>query len=173
MPLGYEELEPISNETLNKVRAEILRANTIGTLDLVLEKYGVEIGLPMSEPMNRTGDTILVLGGLTISKDDLNNLFRKFKIKEKSFEFVEYDEVTNFNFSKLIANHRYTDIFVGPVPHKAMNIGNASGVIEYLQNADDIPAKIAVLRDNSGELKISKRTFKQALEDSMLINAIY
>ena len=58
MPLGYEELEPIINETLNKVRAEILRANTIGTLDLVLEKYGVEIGLPMSEPMN--GNTVAI-----------------------------------------------------------------------------------------------------------------
>ena len=173
MPLGYDELEPIINETREKVRTEIIRANMIGTLDLVLEKYGVEISSSMSEPINRTGDTILVLGGLSIGKDDLSNLFKRFKVKQKSFEFVEYEDVTNFNFQKLIANRKYTDIFVGPVPHKAMNIGDASGVIEYLLNSEDIPAKLSILRDNSGELKINKKTFKQALEDSALLNSYY
>jgi len=52
-----------------------------------------------------------------------------------------------------------------------MNIGNASSVIEYLQTTDEILAKVAVLRDNSGELKISKKTFRKALEESFFINA--
>ena len=170
MPLGYDELEPIIKEAQEKLRIDIIEANRIGMLGFVLEKYGVEISLPMPEPMFRRGDTILVLGDLSISKDDLCNLYRRFKVKQRMFEFVEYDDVTNYNFSKLIANNKYTDIFVGPVPHKAMNIGDASSVIEFLQNTDDIPAKVAVLTDNTGELKISKRTFKKALEESELLN---
>lgn len=170
MPLGYDELEPIIKEAQEKLRIDIIEANRIGMLGIVLEKYGVEINLPMPEPMFRRGDTILVLGDLSISKDDLCNLYRRFKVKQRMFEFVEYDDVTNYNFSKLIANNKYTDIFVGPVPHKAMNIGDASSVIEFLQNTDDIPAKVAVLTDNTGELKISKRTFKKALEESELLN---
>ena len=170
MPLGYDELEPIIKEAQEKLRIDIIEANRIGMLGFVLEKYGVEINLPMPEPMFRRGDTILVLGDLSISKDDLCNLYRRFKVKQRMFEFVEYDDVTNYNFSKLIANNKYTDIFVGPVPHKAMNIGDASSVIEFLQNTDDIPAKVAVLTDNTGELKISKRTFKKALEESELLN---
>lgn len=173
MPLEYNELEPIINATIEKIRADIIRANMMGTLDLVLEKYGMDVALPSADTRHRTGDTILVLGALNISKDDLNNLFRKFKVKERCFEFVEYDDVTNFNFSKLVANTKYSDIFVGPVPHKASNIGDASGVIEYLQNSDEISAKVTVLRDASGELKISKRTFRNALEDSILINPEY
>lgn len=173
MPLGYDQLEPIIKEAQEKIRIDIIDANRIGMLDFILEKYGVEINLPLPEPMFRRGDTILVLGDLSISKDDLSNLYRKFKVKQKMFEFVEYDNVTNYNFSRLIANNKYTDIFVGPVPHKAMNIGDASSVIEFLLGSDEIPAKVAVLRDNSGELKISKKTFKQALEKSALINADY
>lgn len=170
MPLGYDELEPIIKEAQEKLRIDIIEANRIGMLGFVLEKYGVEISLPMPEPTFKRGDTILVLGDLSISKDDLCNLYRRFKVRQRMFEFVEYDDVTNYNFSKLIANNKYTDIFVGPVPHKAMNIGDASSVIEFLQNTDDIPAKVAVLTDNTGELKISKRTFKKALEESELLN---
>lgn len=173
MPLGYDELEIIINDVQEKVRRDIVEANRVGMLEFVLDKYGMELNLPMPAPLDRRGDTILVLGALSISKDDLSNLFRKFKIKQKTFEFVEYDDVTNFNFSKLIENHKYTDIFVGPLPHKAMNIGNASSAIEYLLESDEIPAKISILRDNNGELKISKRTFKKALEESALINADY
>ena len=173
MPLGYDELEPIINEVLEKVRVEIIRANMMGTLGLAIDKYGVEVTLPSVETRQRIGNTILVLGGQRISRDDLNKLYKIFKVKEKHFEFVEYDDVTNFSFGKLIGSSKYSDIFVGPVPHKAMDIGDASGVIEYLQTADDIPAKITVLRDSSGELKISKKTFKQALEESNLINDRY
>ena len=157
MPLEYNELEPIIAETIEKVRADIIRANMMGTLDLVLEKYGVDAALPDYGTKQRSGDTILVLGALSIGKDDLNNLFRRFKVKERCFEFVEYDDVTNFNFAKLIANTKYSDVFVGPVPHKAMNIGDASSVIEYLQSSNEIPAKVAVLRDVGGELKMSKK----------------
>lgn len=170
MPLGYDELEPIINEVLEKVKTEIIHANRMGTLDLALDRFGVGVTLPEIETRQKTGNTILVLGEQRISKNDLNKLYKIFKVRPKNFEFVEYDDVTNFSFGKLIGNKKYSDIFVGPVPHKAMNIGATSGVIEYLQASKEIPAKISILRDNSGELKISKKTFKKALEESNLIN---
>lgn len=170
MPLEYDELEPIINEVLENVKVELIRANSMGTLDLALDRYGVEIALPEIETRQRIGNTILVLGDQRISKDDLNKLYKIFKLKAKNFEFVEYGDVTNFSFGKLIESNKYSDIFVGPVPHKAMGIGDSSGVIEYLQTSKEIPAKISILKDNSGELKISKKTFKKALEESNLIN---
>lgn len=170
MPLEYNELEPIIEEVLEKVRTEILTANRIGTLDIVLDKYDVNAALPVYTDHSKKGDTILVLGNLSIDKKDLKHIYKIFKVREETFEFVEYDDVTNFNFGKLIANTKYTDVFVGPVPHKARDIGTESGVIEYLKNESDITAKIAELRDSAGELKISKKTFKQAMEESDLIN---
>ena len=173
MPLEYDELEEIIEKTLEKVRIEIMNANRMGTLDLVLSKYGMETASPITSTRQKSGDTILVLGNLNISKEDLNNLFRRYKVSSKNFEFVEYDDVTNYNFVKLIANTAYTDIFVGPVPHKAAGIGNASSVIAYLQNSDEIPAKVTVLKDKAGDLKINKKTFKQALDECELLSEYY
>lgn len=170
MPLEYSELEVIIEKIIETVRTDLITANRLGTLDLALAKYGIENDFCDTEVQSRNGTTILVLGACSISKADLDNLYKKFKLKRKTFEFVAYDEVTNFNFSKLIGNNKYTDIFVGPVPHKAMNIGKCSGVLEYLLSSKEIPAKITELKDSNGELKISKRTFKKALEESNCLN---
>ena len=170
MSLEYNELEPIIEKICEKIRTEICNANRLDMLDMVLEKYGEEsILLPYGR--QRKGDKVLVLGDLSIKKEDIANLLRRFKLDEKSFEFIDYDEITNFNFSKLIGNCRYADIFVGPVPHKASGIGNHSSVINYLKSTNEIPAKISVLKDNNDDLKITKKTFRKALEESDILNS--
>ena len=42
MPLEYSELEVIIEKIIETVRADLITANRLGTLDLALAKYGIE-----------------------------------------------------------------------------------------------------------------------------------
>ena len=90
MPLEYSELEVIIEKIIEIVRADLITANRLGTLDLALAKYGIENDFCDTEVQSRNGTTILVLGDCSISKADLDNLYKKFKLKRKTFEFVAY-----------------------------------------------------------------------------------
>lgn len=68
MPLEYSELEVIIEKIIETVRADLITANRLGTLNLALAKYGIENDFCDTEVQSRNGTTILVLGDCSISK---------------------------------------------------------------------------------------------------------
>lgn len=126
--LNINELQELIDKTIEKVQSEIIIANRCGYLDEVLKKYGLyeEEYFPCEKRIAK----ILVIGQSSVSKDDLLRKIKKYGLKEDRFEFVlDYDAAQNYNMEHLRFNNKYSDIFVGPMPHKATGMGDCSSII--------------------------------------------
>lgn len=114
---------------------------------------------------------ILIVGSLGIKSKLLPGIFKDLGLQKDAYEHVGYDEVTQsgFDVQELIGTLAYTDIFIGPTPHKAKGIGSCSSLVEFLrQHQADLP-KITVFENDDGTLKrISKTDLKEAIIKSAL-----
>lgn len=111
---------------------------------------------------------ILVLGALSCNKDDLIKKAKSLGIKKEQIEFgPDYINMHNFNYEKLRNNTSYSDVLVGPVPHKGKGIEGYSSFLAMVQsNPQEFPNIIKL--DASNELKITKSSFEKALVKSNL-----
>lgn len=104
---------------------------------------------------------IIILGQLSIDKKDVNNVFNKLNICPKSVEFVSYKEAVCFNYIKLKNSKKYSDIIVGPLPHKGNDIGEYSSIITMLERDQSFPNVIRATTSN--ELKLTKNSLINSL----------
>ena len=111
---------------------------------------------------------ILVLGALSCNKNDLLKKAKCLGIRKDQIEFgPDYMQLHNFNYEKLRNNSAYSDILVGPVPHKGKGIDGYSSFIAMVEsNPEEFPNIIKL--DSSNELKITKNTFEKALVKTKL-----
>ena len=91
----------------------------------------------------------------------LVNIARKYGIKENRIEFeLDYARLTNYNFSKLRNSMVYSDVLVGPMPHKVEGIEGFSSFLAMTEaNPEEFPKIIKL--ESSNELKITKNTFRK------------
>jgi len=62
---------------------------------------------------------ILILGDLAVNKDNLLGKAKKIGISKDQIEFgPDYVRMHNFDYSQLRNNFAYSDVLVGPIPHK-------------------------------------------------------
>lgn len=114
-----------------------------------------------------TNEKILVLGGCQLNDKVIQKVAKEYGLRKNDFEFVPYKEITNFDFHKLLNSGRYSDIFIGPVPHSAKKLdGYISPLHFFAANADILPF-VQELRQMNGQLGISKTNFEQALLNSV------
>lgn len=111
---------------------------------------------------------ILVLGALSCNKNALLKKAKCLGIRKDQIEFgPDYMQLHNFNYEKLRNNSAYSDILVGPVPHKGKGIDGYSSFIAMVEsNPEEFPNIIKL--DSSNELKITKNTFEKALVKTKL-----
>lgn len=118
--------------------------------------------------------TILILGGLGVKPKDIAGIFKSVGLPRDAFEHLDYDDVHSgkFDASELLDTNEYSDIFVSATPHKAKGIGNASSLVEYLEDNERHLPKLKVFREAGGTLKkASKTDLKEALYTSALYEA--
>lgn len=105
---------------------------------------------------------ILVLGDTCIGADVMQGIAKQFGFNKQDFEFeLDYKRVCNV--SKRVHNSsRYTAVVFGKVPHKVGNLGSWSGIIEEFKQTGICDCPIEA-RSQSGDLKVTKESFKRAL----------
>lgn len=164
------ELFPLIDEICDRIKREIIDANRVGELEEVLKKYEIEKEeYYFCEPRIAK---ILVIGQTQTSIVDLKRVIKKFKnfgIDEDRFEFVlNYEDSKNYPMESLRYNQKYSDIFIGPIPHKTNGMGDCSSILAKIKKNPGEYPKMTELKDSNG-LKITKNSFEEALKKSQLL----
>ncbi len=126
--------------------------------------------------MNRFEEEITI--GLLLDKmdereayiDELLDIIEKLNTenkltKEKMQDFVyetDYDKVKSMA-GRLSYGVRFSAIILGACPHKVSMLGDYSSFVEKCKNDDNLPDAYET-RTNTGELKLTKESFRKALE---------
>lgn len=106
----------------------------------------------------------LVFGVSQISVDHMRGIAKTIGLDKDQIEFMlDYDQNKRFNFDNLRYNSPYGGILIGPNAHKMVSIDEYSSIIQKLTNEDGFPP-VEEIRTTSGELKITKASFKDALK---------
>ena len=160
------ELADILENIYQKISREITEAYFNDELDIILEKYGLNNKISYSY-YDRNNAKILVVGDSTIGKDLMLRIAKKFGIVEKQIELqLDYDKLKSYNFSKLQNSMTYSDVLVGPIPHKVGGLDNFISKVE--SNPEEYPKLIKL--EGSNEYKITKNAFTKALLETRLYN---
>lgn len=166
--LGLDELEPIIKDITVQIQNQIFHYNRLGQLEEYLEQLPIDYKLQSKTVRNKKGK-ILVIGQSDVRKKDMRGIISSLAYSTERFELViNYEEIEQYSFKKLEYNDRYDYIMVGPVPHKVRGLEKESGIIEQIENNPDIYPPLIRILNLSGELKITKSGFKQALKENII-----
>ncbi len=104
---------------------------------------------------------ILVVGQVAVSTDKLLGVSKAFGYEKSDFEFWdEYDKIKSY--ADRMAGGSFSGIIAGPMPHKVSGLGDHSSMIEKMKQPGYPHMEEA--RSESGELKLTKHSFRKALE---------
>lgn len=158
MVLGVLELEPI----IDAIQRLVFEANRRDNLEELLEKLGLtEFLQPECTYDTYKEGRILVVGNSEVDKKILLASAEKCGVSKARFEFVSYDEATNYNFKKLQYNPNYRVVMFGATPHSASGKGDSSSIITAMENQSGYPKVIRMIAND--KLKITKKNFKETL----------
>lgn len=160
--LSIEQIE----EVVEEFTEMLVFANRTGNVSQILEKFGIDCH--NYTPCEYEIAKILVIGYPNVKITDLRKVVKEYGLDEKRFEFViQESDIKHYPMQSLKNNCRYSDIFIGPIPHKTTGMGNCSSIIAEIKNNQDQYPKLTELRD-SNKLKISKKSFSNAILNSEL-----
>lgn len=172
--LDSQKLQFLIDEIYSKIVEEVTLANRTSQdeLNKVLDKYGFAEKKQSYQYCNVRSSKIIVFGRTEIKQNILNAIAKALGIQPERIDYVSYDDTTNYDISNLEYSNKYSDILVGPVPHKAKNMGDYSSMIESIEaNSECFPPLIRVT-DETGTLRISKTSFKTALSKTQLFKEL-
>lgn len=105
---------------------------------------------------------ILVLGATALDVHVMNGIAKLYGFHKDDFEYeTDYEKIVNFA-GRIHNGERYAAIIFGACPHKVSRMGDWSSVIEKFHQCEEAPVVIDA-RNHSGELKVTKGSFKMAL----------
>ena len=168
------DLVQLQEKVLQKITRELADAYSNGTVEDFFEKYDLkEESNDESFYYDINNSKIIVIGDSRISKSDMEGLAKHKGLNPQRIEFVlDYEKLTNFNFERFRNNMKYSDILVGPIPHKVKGLDAASSFLNMVNNQPDCFPRVIALRD-SNELKITKQSFLNGLLKTRLYNEIW
>ena len=104
---------------------------------------------------------ILVIGQPVVSTDKLLGIVKAYGYEKGDFVFWnDYDKIKSY--AERMAGGSFSGIIAGPMPHKVSGLGDYSSLIEKMKQPGYPYMKET--RSESGELKITKNSFRKALE---------
>jgi hypothetical protein len=169
--LDAYELEELFSEIYNNLIEEIHLANRLGHLDEVLKKYGIKSKKTEKKYFELNRAKILLVGDLQVSIDIIYKILKDYGLTTERIEHVSYDQAKTFPWNKIENSMIYTDIFLGPIPHKLTSIQKYSSLIAMIEANSESYPKLHRLEANQ-MLKITKTSFMEALKKSELINSV-
>lgn len=166
------DLTELTEKIYQKVLKEVVEANQNNSIDKILKKYGLEDEIEYSY-YDHNNSKILVIGDSRVNKDDLIAIAKKYGIRENRLEFeLDYTRLHNYNFSKLQNSMTYSDVLVGPIPHKVEGIEGFSSFLAMVEACPEEFPKVIKL-EASNELKITKESFKNGLLNTRLFKDLF
>ena len=108
---------------------------------------------------------ILVIGGSEVKENVLRGIAKNdFLFEKRDLDYIlDYDKIKSQTDRIKPYSSAYSGIIVGPCPHKTGGIGDYTSFVSKLANEEGYPFTIEA-RDAGGSLKISKESFRKALE---------
>lgn len=166
------DLTELSEKIYQKVLKEVVEASQTNSINELLKKYGLEDEIEYSY-YDLNNSKILVVGDSRVSKDDLTAIAKKYGIRENRLEFeLDYTRLHNYNFGNLKNSMTYSDVLVGPLPHKVEGIEGFSSFLAMVEACPEEFPKVIKL-EASNELKITKESFKTGILETRLYNDLY
>nr|MCR4960298.1 hypothetical protein [Lachnospiraceae bacterium] len=80
---------------------------------------------------------------------------------------TDYAKIVSFAGRLNAGANGYAALILGAMPHKVANLGDWSSLVEKCRQSDSLPDAYDA-RSRSGELKVTKESFKKALMDICL-----
>lgn len=105
---------------------------------------------------------ILVIGGQELGVNIMQGIAKLYGFDKKDFEFVDYDKAKDFT-DRIRMGGKYRAVIFGACPHKTAALAGYSSAVEKMKNEPGMPYT-ADARSKSGKLKVTKESFKSALE---------
>lgn len=144
------------------LKSQVYDANRMGEMQGIYNRYAV-IKRPDELPYF-SDSKILVLGASVLSADDLKKEVNQSGLSSDRFEFRLEFKKASYNLDKYKGNVNYAAICLGPLPHKMPGIDAASSAIAKVKNHPELYPKLFEIRNNAGELKITRSSFKDVLD---------
>ncbi|WP_204215311.1 hypothetical protein [Erysipelatoclostridium sp. An173] len=166
--LNSYELE----EIIDIITQKVILANRTGTLETLLQQWGLDdlLNSESTYETNKDGK-IVVIGQTEVKPNVLQGIIKSLNLDKSRFEFcLDYNGSKTYNYKKLQYSPNYRVVMVGPIPHSSVGKNNSSSVIAEMKNKEGYP-RIETLHD-SNELKITKSNFKSTLEKLIQENYI-
>lgn len=167
--LTQAQLLDLEDAIIERLDVLLHHKNIDGTLERMLREMGLDEIIAefdgVRNPLSTWADgDVLVLGAKPSMVNDLRSVGKALGISKERFEFVEYDDVTNFGFRKLSYSSKYCAVLAGAHPHMARDIEGANSVLAHLEsNRNEFPETVRLIAGN--QLSVTKTNFRQALED--------
>lgn len=163
------DLVQILEKIYQKLTKEVTAAYYNGTLDKLLRKYELEDEVEHFY-YDSKNSKIIVIGDSEIHKNEMENISKSKGIDPRRIEFVlDFDKFTNYNFNKFKHNVSYSDILLGPIPHKVKGLDESSSFLAMVRKNPDMFPNVIDLRSSS-KLKITKQSFINGLLKTRLYN---
>lgn len=105
---------------------------------------------------------ILVIGGQELGVNIMQGIAKMYGFDKKDFEFVDYDKAKDFT-DRIRKDGKYRAVIFGACPHKTAGLAGYSSTFEKMKNESGMPYA-ADARSKSGKLKVTKESFRSALE---------
>jgi len=143
-------------------------------IDSFIDKYKIQDEIKYSQMnypiINPNRAKILILGDLAVGKDVVFGIAKKIlgmQNPKDRIDFVSYEEATNFNF-RSVTQDKYTDMFIGPMPHSTKGNDNYSSFLQKVKCNSDLYPNYKEMKSNqdSSNQKITKRALENAFENS-------
>ena len=142
-------------------KAALVRMRNFVEDESAQEDETEEQGIGGHSLLGRNGK-ILVLGASALDQNTMNGIAKLYGFHKKDFEYeTDYTKVVNFA-GRISNSERYVAIIFGACPHKVAGLGDWSSIIEKCRQCEDMPCAFDA-RSHSGELKVTKESFKTAL----------
>ena len=162
MAYSLSQLSRIKQKIISKLSSELDLANDEGTIQDVLDKYGV-VFEEEYVPVNPRTMKILVVGALAGALKDYQIQAKKMGIHPDNIEFeCDYDKLKRFDAERLKDSFEYSDIIYGPNPHKQVNTDGFNSMLSLFKETPERFPRIIEAKD-AHHLKVSISTFRESI----------
>ena len=127
------DLSELSEKIYQKVLKEVVEASYNNRINEVLLKYGLQDEIEYSY-YDINNSKILVVGDSRVNKNDLIGIAKSIGIRENRLEFeLDYTRLHNYDFGNLRNSMTYSDVLVGPLPHRVEGIDGYSSFLAMVE----------------------------------------
>lgn len=154
----------IIDKLYNLVSEQVYTANRKQEMMRIYNSYGI-ISKPDSLPFFADEAKILVLGDSEISVDDMKKEIIEEGLNIDRFELDLEFKSADRDLDKIKDNPNYIFVCIGPLPHKMKGIEDSTSAITKIRSEPNRYPRLLEIRSNSGDLKITKSSFKNTLDE--------